>query len=289
MVTPTGWRSRTVPAPALFLVGGVSMYAGAAVAVELFDEISPPGVAWLRMAGATVLLLAWRRPRRNAWRGRRVVVASAFGMVTATMNIAFYEAIDRLPLGTAVAIEFCGPVAVAAVMTRGRRDALALLGAAVGVALIADVQLRGDPAGFALALAAAACWAGYIVLADRVAGAGNGIDDMAVGFTVATVLLSPLAFTASPAFGSADLAALGLGVGLLSTVVPYVLDQIVVRRTGPGRFALLLALLPVTATLVGLVVLGQVPSGSETVGIALVVLAVAVRTRDPGERLPAGA
>lgn len=288
MLMPTRWRIRTVPAPLLFVVGGISMYAGAAVAVDLFDQVSPTGVAWLRVTGAALVLLVWRRPGAAAWRGRRVVVAGAFGLVTAAMNVAFYESIDRLPLGTAVAIEFCGPVAVAAALTRGRRDGLAVLAAATGVALIADVQLGGEPTGFALALVAAACWAGYILLASRVAEAGSGIDDLAVGFTLAAVLLCPLALAASPVVGSPDLLALGLGVGLLSTVVPYVLDQIVVRRTGPGRFALLLALLPATATLTGLVALGQVPAWRETVGIAFVVLAVALRSRSPGEREPLG-
>lgn len=272
---------RPVPAPALFVLSGTSMYVGAAVAVLLFDRVDPSGVAWLRMLGAAAVLLAWRRPARATWRGRRLVLAGGFGLVTGLMNVAFYEAIARLPLGTAVAIEFCGPVAVAAAGSRTARDAGALLLAATGVVLIADVQLAGEPVGFALALAAAALWAGYIVLGQRVA-AGDGLDGLTVGFAVAAVLLAPLAAGTGPAWRSPGLLVLAVGVGVLSTAVPYALDQVVLRRTGPARFALLLALLPATAALVGLVALGQVPRPVEAVGIVAVVAAVALRSPDSG-------
>lgn len=292
-------RSRAtsgLPAPSLFVLGGVSMYLGAALAVTLFDRLAPAGVAWLRLVGAAVVLLAWRRPglRRRGrpgptspspWRGRRFLLASAYGLVTAAMNTAFYEAIARLPLGTAVAVEFAGPVAVAALGSRTARDRVALLLATVGVVLIADVRLAGSPLGVALALAAAALWAGYIVLGTRVARAGaapgDAVDDMAVGFAVAAVLTSPLALTVTPAFGDPTLLLLGAGVGVASSVVPYVLDQVVLRRVGRGRFALLLALLPLTATVVGLVTLAQVPTPLEAAGIAAVVAGVALRSRDP--------
>lgn len=255
------------------------MYVGAALAVLLFEQLAPSGVAWLRMLGAAAVLLAWRRPDRAAWRGRRLLLAGAFGLATALMNIAFYEAIARVPLGTAVAIEFCGPVAVAAFGSRTIRDVAALLLAAAGVVLIADVRLAGSPAGFALALVAATFWAAYIVLGKRVALGGNGLDDMAVGFTVAALLMAPLAAGTAPAWSSPTLLLLGVGVGVLSTVVPYVLDQIVLRRVGQARFALLLALLPATASVVGLLVLAQVPRPVEALGIVAVVGAVALRSR----------
>ncbi|WP_016699390.1 EamA family transporter [Actinoalloteichus spitiensis] len=256
------------------------MYVGAAIAVWLFEEISPWAVAWLRVVGAALVLLAWRRPGREAWQGRRLLLAGLFGTATALMNIAFYEAIARLPMGTAVAVEFMGPVVVAALGTRTRRDVGALGLAVLGVLLIADVRLAGSPLGVLFALLAAACWAAYIVLGKRVATGGNGFDDMAVGFTVAAVLLSPLAVGTGPVWGSPRLLVLAVGVGVLSTLVPYLLDQIVLRRVGQARFALLLALLPVTATVTGLVVLAQVPAPLEAVGILCVVAAVALRTRD---------
>ncbi|WP_425466478.1 EamA family transporter [Prauserella muralis] len=256
------------------------MYVGAAIAVWLFAAAAPSGVAWLRCLGAALILLAWRRPGRAAWRGRPLLLAGAFGVVTAGMNVVFYEAIARLPLGTVVAIEFAGPVTVAAFGSRGRRDIAALVLVAAGVVCIADVQLRGSPAGVAFAVAAAAAWAGYIVLGRRVALGGNGIDSLAVGFAVATVLLSPLALGTGQVWGSPRLLALGIGVGLLATVVPYVLDQVVLRRVGQARFALLLALLPVTATVIGVLVLRQVPTVPEGLGILAVVAGVALRSRE---------
>lgn len=279
-----GMRHPGVPAPLLFVVGGSSLYLGAALAVTLFDQVRPAGVAWLRMLVAALVLLAWRRPDRTAWRGRRLVLAGCFGLVTGLMNVAFYEAIARLPLGTAVAVEFCGPVAVAALGSRSRRDVAALLLAVIGVVLIADVQLAGSPAGFGLALLAAAMWAVYIVLGKRVASAGSGLDDMTVGFAVAAVLLCPLALVTGPVWGSSTLLALAAGVGVLSTVLPYALDQVVLRRIGRARFAVLLALLPATASVVGFLVLDQVPRPLEAVGVVAVVSAVALRSGAPFPR-----
>ncbi|MDQ3761237.1 MAG: EamA family transporter [Actinomycetota bacterium] len=273
-------RQWDLPAPAFFMLGGCSMYLGAALAVVLFDRLSPAGVAWLRMLGAALVLLAWRRPARAAWQGTRLLLAGCFGLVTGLMNVAFYEAIARLPLGTAVAVEFCGPVAVAALGSRSVRDVAALLLAATGVVLLADVRLVSNPTGFLLALVAAAMWAAYIVLGKRVASGGSGVDGMTVGFTLAAVLLCPLALGTGPAWGSPTLLAMAAGVGVLSTVLPYALDQVVLRRVGQARFALLLALLPATASVVGLLVLGQLPYPLEAAGIVLVVVAVALRSRD---------
>lgn len=270
-----------LPAPMLFVLGGVSMYLGAAVAVLLFDELSPAAVAWLRLVGAAALLLAWRRPGRAAWHGRRLLLAVGFGLATALMNLAFYEAIARMPMGTAVAIEFCGPVAVAALGSRGRRDVGALALAVLGVLLIADVQWSGSPAGVLFALTAATLWAGYIVLGKRVARGGTGLDDLAVGMAAGAVLLSPLALGAGPALSSPRLLLLAVGVGVASSVVPYVLDQVVLRRVGRARFALLLAILPATAPIVGLIMLRQVPRPLEALGILAVVAAVLLRSREP--------
>ncbi|GLZ54570.1 permease [Actinomycetospora sp. NBRC 106378] len=279
------------------MLGGVSMYVGAALAVGLFERVSPAGVAWLRLAGAAVVLAVWRLAARRwsrtepaRWSRRRVVLAGAFGLVTAGMNIVFYEAIARLPLGTAVAVEFAGPVLVAALGSRNRRDWSALALVVLGVALIADVRLEGSPGGVVFALLAALLWAGYIVLGARVSSGsgstGEGIDGLAIGFVVAAVVLSPLALTAAPIAGEPLLLGSALALGVLSSVVPYVLDQVVLRRVGRARFALLLALLPLTATVVGLVGLAQVPAPLEAVGIAAVVVGVALR-REPAPDPPA--
>ncbi|MEU5263342.1 EamA family transporter [Amycolatopsis sp. NPDC021455] len=260
------------------------MYAGAAVAVGLFGHATPAGVAWLRCLGAAVVLLAWRRPPRAAWQGRRLRLAIVFGVVTAGMNVLFYEAIARLPLGTAVAMEFAGPVVVAALGSRTLRDVLAVLLVATGVVAIADVRLEGSFWGVVFALGAAAAWAGYILLGKRVAVDGDGIDSLAIGFAAGTVVLSPLAAGTAEVWSSPRLLLLGIGVGVLSTVVPYALDQVVLRRVGRARFAVLLALLPVTAGVMGFVLLGQVPSLPEALGTLAVVGGVAVRSREAPAR-----
>lgn len=274
-------RTDAIPAPMLFALGAISLYLGAACAVTLFTRIEPASVAWLRQLGAAVVLLVWRRGGRSAWRGRGLLLAAVFGLVTALMNVFIYEAFARLPLGTAVALEFAGPVAVAAFGSRTRRDLAALLAVTAGVLLIADVRWAGSPAGVLFALASAACWAAYILLGKRVAAGGDGFDSLAVGFAVATVVLAPLAAGTGAVWTSPRLLLLGVGVGVLSTVVPYALDQVALRRVGQAGFALLLSLLPVTAAVVGLVLLRQVPTVAEAVGIALVVGGLVIRRPEP--------
>ncbi|GGG08450.1 permease [Rhodococcoides trifolii] len=280
----------TLPAwliPFVFVVGGVFQYLGAAIGVFLFDTTEPAAVAWLRAAGAAVVLLAWRRPfgAGRRWTRRSLVVAGGFGVVTVGMNLVFYEAIARIPLGTAVAIEFVGPVAVAAVGSRRGRDVAALLLVAAGVVCVAGATFDGDTfdgsgiVGVGFALASAALWAAYVVLGKRVADRGDGLDSLAVGVSIAAVVLAPVALWPQFEVGAGVLLdpvtwILGIGVGLLSSVIPYALDQVVLRRVGRARFALLLALLPTTATVVGVAVLRQVPTALEVVGIALVVAAV---------------
>ncbi|MEO9327294.1 EamA family transporter [Gordonia aurantiaca] len=270
--------------PGLVVIGATSMYLGAAVAVGLFDDLEPAAVAWLRIVGAALVLALWVRPPRTAWRLDRLRLAACFGVITAGMNITFYEALARLPMGTTVALEFLGPITVAALGSRLPRDIAALVLAAVGVVLIADVRWQGTGAGVLLALGAAACWAGHIVLGKRVAARGAGIEDLATGFVVAALVTSPLVWwvVAAAADGLSVFALMGQGLilGVASTAVPYALDQVVLRRVGQARFAILLALLPVTAAVIGLIVLSQVPRPLEAAGIVAVALAVALRTVD---------
>ena len=148
---PAGVADR-LPAQALFVLGAISQYVGAALAVLLFASVPAAGVAWLRVVAAAAVLVAWRRPWRTRWTAARLRLTAAFGIALALMNLAFYLAIDRLPLGTAVAIEFVGPIAVAALGSRTRRDAFALVLAVAGVLALADVHLTGSPGGFALAV-----------------------------------------------------------------------------------------------------------------------------------------
>ena len=262
-----------------FVVGAVSQYVGAALAVFLFQATNPAAVAWLRCASAAIALIAWRRPWRTSWTRRGLAWAAGFGVVTVAMNVAFFEAIARIPLGTAVAIEFLGPVAVATLSSRRPRDLVAVLLVTASVVLLAGVQVGGDPLGVGSALLAAALWAGYILLGKRVADAGAGLDSLAVGMAAAAVLLA-LPLLLGQLVGDAAVFAdprtwlLGLGVGVLSTAVPYALDQVVLIRIGSARFALLLALLPATAAVVGAALLAQRPTGPEVAGIALVMAAL---------------
>lgn len=263
------------------LVSGASMYTGAAAGVTLFQWLSPAIVAWLRVCGAALVFLAIARPGRAAWRGRRLALAGAFGLATALMNIVFYLAIDRLPLGTAVAIEFIGPIAVAAAGSRTRRDIVSVIAAIVGVVLIADVQLVSEPLGMVYAFLAAVFWAAYIVLGKRVAVQGNPTDSLAVGFLVATIVTSPALLIAAGSvkhpFPALTVVTLGLTMGVLSNVIPYRLDQVILRTAGRDYFAILLALLPLTASLTGFLVLHQTPKPAELIGILAIVIAVAVR------------
>ena len=280
MVESTDWTYR-VPAPAFFVAGAVSQYVGAALAVVLFDRLAPAGVAWLRVTFSGLLLAAWCRPRPRGWTARHWRAVAAFGATLAAMNLCFYLAVDRLPLGTAVAIEFSGPVAVAAIGARSRRHFVALGLAAAGVLLMADVQWQASPGGVLLALAAAALWAGYIVLGRRVAsevvGGAGGLAGLTWSMLLGGLVIAPFGLPAVVG-GAATLAVLVgcAAVGVLSNVIPYGLDQLVLARLSTRQFALLLSLLPATATIVGAVLLGQVPRPAEAAGIGLVVAAVIV-------------
>jgi inner membrane transporter RhtA len=271
--------------PAVFVVGAVSQYVGAAVGVFLFETTEPSTVAWLRAAAAAVALLAWRRPWRRRWERRQAGTALTFGLVTIGMNVAIYEAMARIPLGTAVAIEFVGPTAVAAFASRRRRDVASVVLAAVGVLLLAGVQFHANLTGVLFALVSAAMWAGYILLGKRVADTGAGLDSLAVGMAMGAAVLAPAILVPQVAvdasvFASPRTWVLGLCIGLLSTAIPYALDQLVLVQLGSAKFALLQALLPVTATVIGVVVLRQVPTAPEVAGIAAVVIALLLSARE---------
>ena len=199
---PAAAALERLPPQALFVLGAISQYVGAALAVLLFASVPAAGVAWLRVVAAAGVLVAWRRPWRTRWTRRRLALVAAFGMALALMNLCFYLSIDRLPLGTAVAIEFCGPIAVAALGSRTRRDLLALALAVAGVLALADVHIAGSPAGFALAAGAGVFWAAYIVLGHRVA-ADQQIrpqDGLALAMAIGAAGLAPvLVVSAVPA------------------------------------------------------------------------------------------
>ena len=275
--------------PGLMVVSGVSLYAGAAIAVGLFDAFPPALVAWMRISAAAVILLALHRPSPRAFVGRAGAAALVYGLMTMSMNMTFYVAIDQIPLGTAVAVEFLGPVAVAALGSRSVRDWAALSLAAAGVLVISGATWAQDGAGILWALAAGALWAGYILVGSRIAAdAGASRSSMAVGFAWAALLAAPVMVAIWPggapahALGLGRFALLWLGLGIFSAALPYSLDQVVMRLAGASHFALLQAILPLVAALVGAVLLGQWLSVPELVGIVAIVAAVALRAPASG-------
>ncbi len=238
----------------------------------LFDRVPVLGVAWLRIASAAIVFAIWRRP----WRALRERLVLAWGATLAVMNCCFYEAIHRLPLGTVAAIEFLPVIALAALGARSSRNALALALAVGGVALLSDVQLSGQPLGFAFALANAALFALYIVLAHR-ASSRSALDGLAAAMLVAAVLVTPIGGWQVLRVAGDPVALLaGIGVGISSSVIPYVTDQLAMARLSRATYSLMVALLPATAVVVGVVVLAQLPSTAELVAVALVIAGVAV-------------
>ncbi len=196
------------------------------------------------------------------------------------MNLSFYVAISHLPLGNGVAIEFIGPITVAAATTRTRRNAVALTCAVAGVALLSGTEIDHDAVGLGFILLAAALWAGYIVVGARVARQSRGTAGLALGLAVGLAVTAPWGLPGFERVVGHPAVLLGaLGVGVMSSAIPYGIDQVVLRRIPLGRFALLQALLPVVATVMGVVVLGQGLSTTAAVGIVAVVAGVATRDR----------
>jgi inner membrane transporter RhtA len=272
---------RRVPPHAYFVVSAVFHYLGPSFAVLLFARVDVLGVAWLRIAAAAAVFAVWRRP----WRWLHDGTIVLWGAVLAVMNCCFYLAIDRLPLGTVAAIEFLPVIGLAALGARTPRNTAALAVAVPGVYLLTGVRLEGAALGVVLAFANAGLFALYIVLADAVAKRPDvaGIDALAASMLVALVVVTPLAgWAAVPAFGDPVALAAGVGVGVASSVIPYVADQLALARLPRATYSLMVSLLPATATVIGIVVLAQIPSPAEVVGVGLVVAGVALH-RAPGE------
>jgi inner membrane transporter RhtA len=269
------------PPSAYFVVSAIFHYLGPAFAVLLFARVDVLGVAWLRIVSAAVIFALWRKPwgafAAQDRAGRQVLVT--WGTVLALMNVCFYTAIDRLALGTVAAIEFLPVIVLAAVGARTPRNAAALVLAVAGVYLLTDVRLTAEPLGFAFAFANAALFSGYIVLADRVAKRPglSGIDGLAASMLIAAVVVTPIGGSAAlHAAGRPLLVLAGIGVGLCSSVIPYVADQLALARIPRATYALMVSLLPATATVIGIVVLTQLPNAAEITGVALVVGGVAL-------------
>jgi inner membrane transporter RhtA len=270
-----------IPPHAFFVVSALFHYLGPSFAVLLFPQVEPLGMAWLRIASAAALFALWRRPVRHlrAAAGRERGLILAMGATLAAMNAVFYLAIDRLPLATVGAIEFLGPIGLAALGLRTQRNVVALSLAIAGVWLLTDARWVAEPLGYLYAFANCALFVLYVVLGHRLAaqGGAGGIERLGAAMLVAAIVALPFGIgEAMPAFRDPLLLAAGIGVGLSSSVIPYVCDQLAMARLPRATFALMLALLPATAVIVGMLVLRQFPTHAEATGIALVIAGVAL-------------
>lgn len=274
------------PAYGLVVGGIASVQFGAALATTLFARIGPGGAVLLRLLTATVILLIVFRPRVRSRTRRELLLAALFGLVLAAMNLTFYQAIHRIPLGIAVTIEFIGPLAVAVAGSRQRVDLVWVSLAAAGILALTHGDAHGiDTLGAALALLAGCLWGTYILVNARVGRAFEGGTGLALAMCVATILALP----AGVIEGGVHLIqprslALGAAVGILSSAIPYSFEMEALRRMATSVFGVLMSLEPAMAALAGFVVLGQGLSGRELVGIALVVVAsvgASRRAREP--------
>jgi inner membrane transporter RhtA len=280
LVALAGRALGAVPPPAQVLAGIVSVQVGAALAKQLFTTVGSTGTVALRIFfAAVVLLVVWRpslRLNRRAW-----AVVVSYGLVLGVMNLCFYLALAKIPLGVAVTIEFLGPLAVAIGGSRRWLDGLWALLAAGGVVLLAEGG-SGDLhlTGILFALAAAVCWAAYILLSAALGRHTTDGGGLALGMVLATVVVAPVGIAGTgTALFEPWVLAVGLGVALLSSVVPYSLELEALRRIPPKVFGVLMSLEPAVASLVGLVVLGEILGVSQWVAVLLVVAASAGATR----------
>jgi len=267
----------------LVLAAIVSVQVGAAATTELFDEVGPGGAVLLRLVFAALVLAALWRPFPVRADRRSLALVALFGVALAAMNFSFYEALDRIPLGVAVTLEFVGPLGVALVASRRRLDLVWVAVAAVGVVLVSDPSGGADAAGIGFALIAGGFWAAYIVLSSRVGREFEGGTGLALAMTVAAALM----LAPGIAIGGSDLldpevAAIGFAVAVLSSAIPYSLELEALRTLPVGVFGVLMSLEPAVAAAVGAIALSQGLSGAEIAGIAAVSAASAGVLRRSG-------
>jgi len=278
--SPTSVLART-PTRLIFVTSAFFHYLGPAFAVILFNSVPVLGVAWIRIASAAGIYCVWRRPWRmfKSPRTNDVILLAMMGGVFASMNSVFYIAISKIPLATVGAIEFLAPVGLAAVGVRNMRNLGAFGTAMTGAYLLSAIQLPQQPIALILAFANCALFGCYIVLGHKLAQSGSspGIDRIGISMLFATLFITPIGFSAGlTSFLNPTLLGAGIGVGLCSSVIAYALDQVAMSRLPRASFALLLSILPATATIVGVIVLGQIPDIQQLVGIGSIAIGVAL-------------
>jgi len=280
-----------VPAPLLAVAAILSVQLGSALSVGVIDQVGPAGTAWLRLTMGAVIFLAIARPPLRSVRRADVPAILGLGVTTGLITTAFLSAIERIPLGTAVAIEFLGPLTVAAVRGRNRRALIWPALALVGVVLLTEPwQGSIDPLGVGFAAVAAVGWGAYILLTQRIGDRFAGISGLSL--TVPIAALTAAILGVPQAVGSLTWAALAasLGLAVLLPVLPYALEMLALRRMTENAFGTLMALEPAVGVVLGLVILHQTPAPLQVVGIALVVLAGGAAQRggrrDAGSAVP---
>lgn len=271
----------SLPPQVWFAVSAVFHYLGPSFAVLLFPAVGVLGVAWFRIASAAVIFAPITRPWRTLREadGRTRLLLFGLGACLAVMNTSFYLALERLPMSLVAAMEFVGTIGVALMGLRTGRNCLALALAVVGVFVLIDVKWATDPLGLFWAFLNAAMFSVYIVLGHRAAesGAGGGVERLAAAMTIAFAILMPIGFVeAVRAFGAPALVLAGIGVGVCSSVIPYICDQLAMSRLPRASFALLLALLPAMATAIAALVLAQIPTLRDVAGVLLVMAGVTI-------------
>jgi inner membrane transporter RhtA len=277
----------TVPPTSLVLLSIFSVQLGAAVAKGLFQEFGPDGTVLLRVGfAALVLLLLWRPPIMGYARGEYLVAVS-FGLALAVMNFSLYAALDRIPLGVAVTLEFAGPLGVAVAGSRRMLDLLWVVLAAAGIVLLAPLDVLGgtelDPVGVALALLAGCFWAAYILLSARTGGIFPGGTGLVIALCVGTVVLAPVGVAGGgAALLDPELLLAGFAVAMLSSAVPYSLELEALRKLPARVFGMLMSLEPAVAVLVGFVVLGERLGMRALAAILLVTVAAVGASRFGG-------
>jgi len=273
--------AHSAPPHAWFGVSAIFHYLGPSFAVLLFPAVGVLGVAWMRIASAAAIFAPWTKPWRTIKQAdaRTRFLLIGLGACLATMNTSFYLALDRLPMSLVAAMEFVGTIGVALYGLQTARNFTALALAALGVFLLIDVKWSTDPLGLCWAFLNGALFVGYIVLGHKISegGASGGVERLGAAMAMAFFFIMPIGFVqAAEAFTMPVLVLAGIAVGACSSVIPYVCDQLAMSRLPRASFALMLALLPATATLIGVMVLAQIPSGQDMIGVLLVMSGVAI-------------
>ena len=277
-----------VPAWSLAVVAIVTVQLGAALSTHLFDEVGAGGTAWLRLLAGGIIFVIIARPNLGDYSRRELLIAAALGVITAIMTVAFLSALQRIPLGTTVAIEFLGPLGVAVFRARSRRGLIWPALALMGVLLLTRPWTgQIDLLGVGLALVAASGWAAYIVLTQQVGDRFSGIDGLAITIPVAAIAASVVGIPESWGHVTPLIVVQAIGLAILLPVIPFTLELLALRRLTTAAFGTLMALEPAIATAWGVLLLGQVPLPIQLAGVVLVVIA-GIGAERSGRRHPPG-